>query len=501
MEEAGLKELKPAIQNLARELASRSRKEGAILIDYTNDDARVWKHFRRELVKQRLVSSDVIREKVDLIIQFVLKLGEQGLLDESQVEPPDVAAPTNSNAKFATIDSARSSETEGPITPARPQAPPDRPEDQAGNASEQKSMSSTKPFLRRSQTMPVADKNHVPSRKLKSEIFIISESDSEDRSPASENSSSEYRSGDTHMLHEIPYNTIQPVGGNARTRKRSIGSKGGNRAHPLRTSEHRTQRKLWGLVEDSSSSDLSNSNTEPTTQGSPRRKHELKSNEREDKTKARVIPISEDSSEGELWYWSKTRADKKIGTPRNKPNSRTNGSKRRYEDRVLGEQIANESIEFEDQLKGGLEDRLPQILSSLLLLGGEVREGPYSLVPSYDFWFLRHTTFGPLFDMIFLAAMGLCLVIRSPTSSINLSILFEHLRSFFSLIEEYVDAIEARSILSARTKGGESSNLTMAKIRARFGVIPRRCSNTDPSDETQVQRSRACSRRFWSSYC
>ena len=86
LDEAGLKDLKPAIEDIARNLVASNREEGSVLTAYTNDDSAVWKDLRPELVKAKLVPSDIISQHRDLIHDFIRELGERGTLDVAPTE-------------------------------------------------------------------------------------------------------------------------------------------------------------------------------------------------------------------------------------------------------------------------------------------------------------------------------------------------------------------------------------------------------------------------------
>ncbi|KAL9609459.1 MAG: hypothetical protein Q9167_005788 [Letrouitia subvulpina] len=86
LNEAGLKEIKPAIEDIARKLVASNNREGSVLTAYPNDDTAVWKELRRELVKENVVPSDIISKNKNLITEFIRKLGERGELDEPKTE-------------------------------------------------------------------------------------------------------------------------------------------------------------------------------------------------------------------------------------------------------------------------------------------------------------------------------------------------------------------------------------------------------------------------------
>ena len=89
LEEAGLRDIKPAIEVIACRLAAMSHRDGSVLTAYSNDDRAVWKELRRELVKENIVPSDIISRNKDLITRFIRELGEQGVLDDPETHDSD----------------------------------------------------------------------------------------------------------------------------------------------------------------------------------------------------------------------------------------------------------------------------------------------------------------------------------------------------------------------------------------------------------------------------
>ena len=81
-----LKEIKTSVNWIAAMLQATSPGEGSVLTSYTNDDKMFWKEFRRELVKEGY-SSSVIKEHRDIIIKYVVEIGNRGMLED--VEPAE----------------------------------------------------------------------------------------------------------------------------------------------------------------------------------------------------------------------------------------------------------------------------------------------------------------------------------------------------------------------------------------------------------------------------
>lgn len=89
LREAGLEKLKPTLEDVAGKLAASHEKAGTVLTCYSDDDTAVWKELRRELVKSKIGSSDIISKNKDLILDFVRQLGDQGSLDVLVEESED----------------------------------------------------------------------------------------------------------------------------------------------------------------------------------------------------------------------------------------------------------------------------------------------------------------------------------------------------------------------------------------------------------------------------
>lgn len=64
------------------------QKDGTVLTSRTNDDSRVWKELRRELIAEGF-TSDVISDNKQLIKAYIAELGDRGALDEPDSERDD----------------------------------------------------------------------------------------------------------------------------------------------------------------------------------------------------------------------------------------------------------------------------------------------------------------------------------------------------------------------------------------------------------------------------
>ena len=73
-----LKDIRRAVNDITAHVMSRTKKEGSVLTDYTNDDKAVWRAFRRGLVKEGF-SSHVIWKNQDTIQAYVKELGSRGI--------------------------------------------------------------------------------------------------------------------------------------------------------------------------------------------------------------------------------------------------------------------------------------------------------------------------------------------------------------------------------------------------------------------------------------
>ena len=83
MNDAGgdLKEIKTAVNGITAHLMASAGEERSVLTTYADDDAAIWREFRRELIKDGF-SSDVIRRYKTTIQAYVKELGSRGVLDE-----------------------------------------------------------------------------------------------------------------------------------------------------------------------------------------------------------------------------------------------------------------------------------------------------------------------------------------------------------------------------------------------------------------------------------
>ena len=89
LDEAGLKDIKPALDNIAKKLVASNHKEGSVLTAYANDDTAVWKSLRRELIRENIVPSDIISKNKSLITKFIRELGDRGMLDDDNEDHRD----------------------------------------------------------------------------------------------------------------------------------------------------------------------------------------------------------------------------------------------------------------------------------------------------------------------------------------------------------------------------------------------------------------------------
>ena len=84
MEEAGgeLKEVKKGVNSLTAHMMAGSTREGSVLTIYVDDDKKVRKGFRRQLVEKGFTSAFLHKHK-DTIQAYFEELGARGMLDES----------------------------------------------------------------------------------------------------------------------------------------------------------------------------------------------------------------------------------------------------------------------------------------------------------------------------------------------------------------------------------------------------------------------------------
>ncbi|KAL8848348.1 MAG: hypothetical protein Q9221_006651 [Calogaya cf. arnoldii] len=93
MDQAGgdLRDIKAPVNHITAHLLAIERREGSVLIAYTNDDRDAWRELRRGLVKAGFRDS-VVRKHMDTIMAYVKELGEKGVLDDINI---DEAGPSN----------------------------------------------------------------------------------------------------------------------------------------------------------------------------------------------------------------------------------------------------------------------------------------------------------------------------------------------------------------------------------------------------------------------
>ena len=81
-QDEGFKEMRQSLNYIAASLQAKSR-EGSILTSYAEDDKKVWKEFRRELIKEGFPSAMLSKHK-PAIKAYVMELGNLGALDDIQ---------------------------------------------------------------------------------------------------------------------------------------------------------------------------------------------------------------------------------------------------------------------------------------------------------------------------------------------------------------------------------------------------------------------------------
>lgn len=84
LEEQGgeLRQMRSSLNWITANLQAKADKsEGSVLTNYAGDDKRVWKEFRRELVKEGF-SSDILRQHKKTIQNYIMELGNRGALDD-----------------------------------------------------------------------------------------------------------------------------------------------------------------------------------------------------------------------------------------------------------------------------------------------------------------------------------------------------------------------------------------------------------------------------------
>ena len=90
--------MRQSLNWITAELQARSR-DGSILTSYAEDDKRVWKEFRRGLVRERF-SSKVIEKHGKTIREYIMELGTRGALD-NVLPDGDEAIPVSWNTTLS----------------------------------------------------------------------------------------------------------------------------------------------------------------------------------------------------------------------------------------------------------------------------------------------------------------------------------------------------------------------------------------------------------------
>ena len=104
MDQAGgdLRKIRLAVNDITALMMVSSLKEGSVLTTYTDDDKAVWKDFRRELVKDGLFPSSVIKKHKHTIKAYIEELASRGILDENvdddSVGPSVAPGPSTSHS-------------------------------------------------------------------------------------------------------------------------------------------------------------------------------------------------------------------------------------------------------------------------------------------------------------------------------------------------------------------------------------------------------------------
>ena len=88
-----LKELRLAVNSITAHLLSKSNQEGSVLTAYADDDRKVWREFRRELIGDGF-SSRFLHKHKGLIKAYIQELGDRGLLDDQLPETGELSPNT-----------------------------------------------------------------------------------------------------------------------------------------------------------------------------------------------------------------------------------------------------------------------------------------------------------------------------------------------------------------------------------------------------------------------
>ncbi|KAH6678687.1 hypothetical protein B0J14DRAFT_328599 [Halenospora varia] len=75
-----LREVKRGLHWITADIQAKSKVEGSVLTNYTGDDRKVWREFRRGLVEEGF-KSEFLKKHKKTIIDYVVELGQIGALD------------------------------------------------------------------------------------------------------------------------------------------------------------------------------------------------------------------------------------------------------------------------------------------------------------------------------------------------------------------------------------------------------------------------------------
>ena len=87
-----LREMKISIDSITANFISKGNHEGSVLTTYADDEKAVWREFRRELINEGFLSTD-LKKNMPLIMAYVQELGKRGIFDdEDETMPQEVLA-------------------------------------------------------------------------------------------------------------------------------------------------------------------------------------------------------------------------------------------------------------------------------------------------------------------------------------------------------------------------------------------------------------------------